>query len=105
MGWIRRACLIARAPGAPSPKVEPEAEADLGSERSVHRAVIGTSLFLPLATVVAILLVGAAMTPALGLTAWMVVVPVRDRGGGRSSGPARIASGARASCFINAGSS
>jgi hypothetical protein len=37
----------------------------------VHGAAIGTALFLPLFTVATILLVGAAMTPALELTAWM----------------------------------
>jgi hypothetical protein len=80
-----------RVAGAPSPKVEPDAEADRGSERSVHRAAIGMALFFPLLTVATILLVGAAMTPELGLTAWMIVIPFAIAGGGLFGvGPYRL---------------
>jgi hypothetical protein len=51
------------------------------------------ALFLPLFTVATILLVGAAMTPALGLTAWMIVVPFAIAGGALFGvGPYRLRS-------------
>jgi hypothetical protein len=82
-----------RAAGAPLPKVEPDVAAALGAERSVHRAAIGAALILPLFTVATILLVGAAMTPALGLTAWMIVLPFAFAGGALfGSGPYRLRS-------------
>ncbi len=82
-----------RDAGVPSPKVDSDAEAHLGFERSVHGAAIGMALFLQLVTVATILLVGAAMTPALGLTAWMIVIPFAIAGGGLFGvGPYRLRS-------------
>jgi hypothetical protein len=64
-----------RTPGERNVPPEPSPADDLGPERSVHRARIGSALVLPGFMVTMILVVGVAMLPALGWMAMGVVFP------------------------------